>query len=68
MTLSAYMKLRSLTDPAMAAIIGGCQESAVRKWRTGVRIPRRAFQRRIMEVTEGAVTPADFVLLARDAA
>jgi len=46
----------------MATIIGGCQESAVRKWRTGARIPRRKSLKRILEITEGAVTPADFLL------
>ena len=62
MTLSSYMALRSLKDRDMATIIGGCQESAVRKWRTGARIPRRKSLKRILEITEGAVTPADFLL------
>lgn len=68
MTLSAYMALRSLDDITMALLVGDCQETAIRKWRTGARIPRPKHLRRIMEVTEGAVTPSDFVLQAGDAA
>lgn len=68
MTLSAYMALRQLDDIDMALLIGGCQESAVRKWRAGIRVPRPKHLRRIMEVTEGAVTPADFILQDGEAA
>ena len=68
MTLFSFMALRGLDDTDMALLIGGCQESAVRKWRTGARIPRPKYLRRIMEITEGAVTPADFILHEVDAA
>lgn len=62
MTLAAFMALRAFDDLDMALLIGDCQESAIRKWRTGARMPRPKNLRRIMEVTEGAVTPSDFVL------
>jgi DNA-binding transcriptional regulator YdaS (Cro superfamily) len=68
MKLSSYMELRSLNDRAMADLIGDCQETAVRKWRLGERIPRPRAMRRILEVTEGGVTPADFILPPRVAA
>ena len=62
------MAQRGLKDRDMAALIGGCQESAVRKWRAGARIPRRESLMRILEVTAGAVRPEDFFLQQGDAA
>lgn len=63
MTLSGYMKLRKLTDIAMAEILR-CSVSATQKYRYGVRIPRPEMMRRIQKVTDGAVTPNDFLSVA----
>lgn len=38
----------------------GVGREAVRKWLRGERIPRPEVMRRIVEVTEGKVGPADF--------
>jgi len=46
----------------MADRIGDCSASAVRKWAADERLPRAEQQRRIYEVTNGEVTPNDFVL------
>ena len=63
MNLSAYMKLRSLSNSAMAEILK-CSVSATQKYRYGSRIPRPEMMRRIQEVTDGAVTPNDFLSVA----
>lgn len=60
MTLREYMKLNSITDAEMAALIG-CSRSAVLKWRYGERTPRIDQLRRIASVTDGAVTANDFL-------
>lgn len=62
MTLSDYMALRGIDDAGLAALLGDCSESGVRKWRYGERVPRPEQMKRIAEVTAGAVTPNDFVL------
>lgn len=61
MTLSEFMKSRSLTDARFAELLD-CSEGALRKWRYGERTPRSDQMRRIMEVTGGLVTPNDFLL------
>lgn len=40
-----------------------CSLGAVRKWRSGERMPRAKQMRRIAEVTNGEVTANDFVSL-----
>ena len=55
------MKQHSLDDAAMAALIGDVSPSAVKKWRYGERIPRRAQMRRIVAVTSGAVQASDLI-------
>ena len=60
MKLHAYMKLHKLDDATMAARLG-CGPAAVKKWKYGERIPRVPDALRIQTVTEGAVTPADFL-------
>ena len=61
MDLTSFMKVNSLDDAAMAALIGGCSASAVKKWRYGERIPRSDHLRRIATATGGQVTPNDFL-------
>ncbi|HPT28703.1 MAG TPA: YdaS family helix-turn-helix protein [Bryobacteraceae bacterium] len=62
MTLAEFIKSTSLTDGQLAKQLG-CSTSALRKWRYGQRIPRPEQKRRIAEVTEGKVTPNDFMVL-----
>ena len=66
MQLQSYMKENGLDDDAMAAAIGDCSASAVRKWKYGERIPRPPQARRIAEITNGRVTMNDFVGLGGD--
>lgn len=62
MTLSEFMAEQGLADAEMAVLIGDCSDHAVKKWRYGERLPRGDQMRRIYAVTDGAVTPNDFVL------
>ena len=59
MTLSAYLKNRGLTHEKFAAMVGA-SAFGVRKWARGERTPRPDAMRKIQEVTDGEVTPADF--------
>lgn len=63
MTLTEFMKSRSLTDAQLAEMLD-CSPGALRKWRYGERTPRPDQMRRILEVTDGLVTPNDFLLSA----
>ena len=67
MDLGSFMKANGLDDVAMAALIGGCSASAVKKWRYGERIPRPDHLRRIADATSGQVTPNDFLSVAPEA-
>lgn len=60
MKLSAFKTEQKLTDDALAALIGDCSVSALRKWFSGERIPRKDQMERIAEVTGGKVLPNDF--------
>ena len=60
MNLSSYMKMHNLDDDALAARIGDCSASAVRKWKYGHRVPRPDQMARIIAATAGEVTPNDF--------
>ena len=62
MKLSDFMKTAGLDDEALAAQVGDCSAHAVKKWRYQERVPRPEQMRRIAEITEGRVTPNDFVL------
>lgn len=65
MQLDTYIRENKLTDGGFAKLLGpGVSEWAVRKWRYGQRIPRRAQQMRIAEVTNNLVTANDFVAAA----
>lgn len=59
-SLSTYMAARGLDDIAMGRLIG-VSVGAVRKWRSGHRIPRPQIMRRIFTVTQGIVSFEDFV-------
>lgn len=62
MQLDTYIREQKLTDESFAKLLGpSVSEWAVRKWRYGQRIPRFTMQKRILEVTGGAVTANDLV-------
>ncbi|MBN9304082.1 MAG: hypothetical protein BGO82_17055 [Devosia sp. 67-54] len=62
MKLALYMSQHNLSPEDMAIKIEDCSASAVLKWSRGERVPRVEQQRRIYEITDGQVTPNDFVL------
>jgi hypothetical protein len=62
MKLARYMTDNSLSDDQMSSLIGDVSVSGLRKWLRDERMPRPEQMRRIFEVTDGAVTPNDFVL------
>lgn len=59
MTLSEYLTQNSLSIAAFAARLG-VNKSAVSRWATGARLPRRDMMNRINDATEGEVTANDF--------
>jgi transcriptional regulator with XRE-family HTH domain len=60
MTLQQYLALVGETQQQFASSIGVSQNT-VSRYVNGLTIPRREQLRRIVEVTDGAVTPTDFV-------
>lgn len=60
MTLAEYMKANGLDDEAMAAQIGDCSPSAVKKWRYRERQPRADTMVRIQEISAGQVAITDW--------
>lgn len=60
MTLSEYFEIEGLNDGQFAKRIG-VTRPAVSFWRRGIVLPRLELMRRIEDVTEGAVKPADWV-------
>lgn len=64
MKLATYMSLKKITPEEMAALVGNASASGVVKWMREERMPRPEQQRRIFEVTGGAVSPNDFVGVA----
>lgn len=64
MRLADFKKNRNLTDDGLAALIGDCTVSALRKWLAGDRIPRKDQMERIAVVTDGQVMPNDFYGIA----
>lgn len=63
MKLSLYLKTKQVSIADFAASVGS-SPFAVQKWLRGERTPRDVFMRRIMQVTEGAVSPNDFLSFA----
>ena len=59
MTLLAYLQTHGLTHAAFAEKIGVGVETA-RRYALGLRHPRPAIMRRIVDATDGAVQPSDF--------
>lgn len=64
MQLSEYMAREKISEEQFAASLRDVSASGVRKWMRGERVPRPDQQRRIFDLTAGAVTPNDFVLPA----
>ena len=62
MKLSAYMLTNKITPRQIADLVGDVSISGVIKWMRDERVPRPEQMRRIHEVTNGEVTPNDFVL------
>lgn len=62
MKLKTYIEAHRLSYETAAALIGNVSRSAVIKWCRGERVPHPDQLRRIYAVTDGAVTPNDFVL------
>jgi transcriptional regulator with XRE-family HTH domain len=60
MTLQQYLTLTGQTQQQFAHLIGVSQMS-VSRYASGNRMPRREHLRRILEATQGAVTPTDFL-------
>lgn len=63
MRLSEYLEAHDLTTAKFATKVGNVTSEAVRLWLVGKRIPRPEQMRRIAEVTDGKVTPNDFLTL-----
>lgn len=59
--LTAYRNEHGLSLEALGAQIGATK-SMVWKWEKGETVPRRHFANKLYELTEGKVTPNDFVL------
>lgn len=62
MRLIDWMHETKLTDGDVAEMVGGVSSHAVKKWKYGERIPRRAELQRLADISEGKVSPNDFVL------
>lgn len=58
MTLSEFLSERGLTDERFAQSVG-VSRTTVLRWRNGL-IPERETMSRIVEATDGEVTPNDF--------
>ena len=67
MKLSVYLETMKVKPEEFARKLGDASASGVLKWARGERVPRPDQQRRIFEVTQGAVTPNDFILELRAA-
>ena len=61
MKLKAWRQSKDLMQADIAEMIG-CSQVAVSNWENGVSIPEPDKMRAIHALTEGAVTPNDFVL------
>lgn len=67
MRLIDWMRQANLSDTDVADRVGGVSAHAVKKWKYGERIPRRAELLKLVEISEGKVSPNDFVLAASSA-
>lgn len=67
MTLRDYLSTHRLTAADFARLHGACSVSGVRKWLAGEAVPRAFAMRRILEVTDGAVTADSFFQASRTA-
>ena len=56
--LKAWRRRKGLSVYAVAEMLG-VTPSAVSNWETGIRHPKRAIWKRIVEVTEGEITVDD---------
>jgi len=59
MKLQTYLTENYLTQEAFASMVGVSQP-AVARWATGIRRPSWDHVEKIVEVTDGDVTPEDF--------
>lgn len=60
MTLAEYLRSNDLSNATFAEQIG-VDRATVGRWVDGISLPRKGHRRVIAEVTNGAVTAADFV-------
>jgi hypothetical protein len=61
MQLIEWMREANLTDVDVATMVGGVSSHAVKKWKYGERVPRRAELQRLADISAGKVSPNDFV-------
>lgn len=62
MTLKEWLTQNNMTLAAASQAIN-CSTHAMRKWFTGERTPRPQYQKKIMALTNGLVTPNDWIKL-----
>lgn len=60
MKLAEYIEETRETHEQLAARIGDCSVSGLRKWLRGERIPQKDQMGRIVAATDGKVMPNDF--------
>jgi len=60
MTLAEFVKATSIPLDELAAKIGDCSVSGLRKWINRERIPQKDQMERIVAATDGQVLPNDF--------
>lgn len=60
MKLSDYLAKEGLRPEEFAARLG-VHRSTITRYLNGTRRPDRSLERRVMDVTKGAVTPLDFM-------
>jgi putative transcriptional regulator len=63
MNLASYLKIKNVGRREFAALIG-VSEVAVTRYLKGDRVPRQKHLMRIVEATNGEVTPNDFMGVA----
>lgn len=68
MQLSNYLSLHSLSFSEFGRRIGTQHARTVERYAKGQQVPNREMMARIVEVTNGDVTPNDFFGLGEDAA
>ena len=61
MKLLDYMKLHHASDSDIALAVGTVSPAAVKKWKYGETSPRLPELVKLVELTNGAVTPNDFM-------